>query len=239
MNNTLPLQIKNLSKSFNHKTILNNINLEVAQGDIFGLIGLNGIGKTTLIKIIQNLLPADSGHASLFGIATTLPKSREKTTFLPEKLTPSPFLKGHEFLTLCSNGLPNTNKIEELAEALCFCKTALKQPISKYSKGMSQKLALISSFSSNTPLLILDEPMSGLDPLARIELKSLIKNYQKQGNTIFFSSHILSDIDELCNKIAIIHDTNIIFSGSPHTFKQKYNAKTLELSFIKAINHTT
>ena len=107
--------------------------------------------------------------------------------------------------------------------------------ISKYSKGMGQKLGLISVFLSNSEFLILDEPMSGLDPHVRIRLKDILKQYAKSENTIFFSSHILSDIDEICNKIAVIHEGKIIFDGRPEDFKKKFDAKTLERAFLKAI----
>ena len=126
-------------------------------------------------------------------------------------------------------------KAKEIAEKLDLDLKALNTKISKYSKGMGQKLGLISVFLSNSEFLILDEPMSGLDPHVRIRLKDILKQYAKSENTIFFSSHILSDIDEICNKIAVIHEGKIIFDGRPEDFKKKFDAKTLERAFLKAI----
>jgi ABC-2 type transport system ATP-binding protein len=114
----------------------------------------------------------------------------------------------------------------------------LNQKISKYSKGMSQKLGLMSVLLSNAPLLILDEPMSGLDPVARVKLKSLLLSYQQANKSIFFSSHILSDIDEICHRIAVIADGKLAFLGKPTELKEKYQQVSLELAFLKAIEGT-
>lgn len=236
--NSLPLNICNLFKSFGKKTVLNDINLSVNPGEIFGLIGLNGAGKTTMIKIILGLLKQDSGSATIFGQNAINPKTRRNLSFLPEKFQPSSFLKGKEFLSLTMSYYGKKYDRESArkgAEKLDLDPDVLDYKVSKYSKGMGQKLGLLSAFLTNTPLLILDEPMSGLDPSARIRLKDYLLDYVKSGQTIFFSSHILSDIDEICDRIAILHDNKMIFTGKPEEFKKSVGLSNLERAFLSAI----
>ena len=120
-----------------------------------------------------------------------------------------------------------------MAEKLALDKQSLSRRVSKYSKGMAQKLGLMSMFLPKVPLIILDEPMSGLDPYARILLKQQLKNYVKNSKrSIFFTSHILSDIEEICTRIAILHEGNIYYTGSVENFKKRCKAKTLEDAFL-------
>lgn len=238
MSKTLPLKIDSIAKAFKKKQVLYDVSLDIKPGEIFGLIGLNGVGKTTLIKIILDLLEQDQGEVKLFGDSSAKPKTRKQLAYLPEKFHPSPFLKGEEFLHLSQTYYqkPLTNKeIYELADRLGLDQKALGQPIRKYSKGMGQKLGLLSIFLSQAPLLLLDEPMSGLDPKARIQLKDMLLEYKKQGNTIFFSSHILADIEEICDQIAIIHDTHVVYQGSPKKFLKQQKEKHLERAFLRAV----
>lgn len=237
---TQPLKISALSKNFKDKKVLDGVSFEVNKGDIFGLIGLNGVGKTTMIKIILGLLDQDSGSAEIYGKDVKDKNARNNLSFLPEKFQPSLFLKGEEFLKLtCSYYKKPYSKTDavRLARLLRLQPDVLKNRISSYSKGMGQKLGLLSSLLVNSPFLMLDEPMSGLDPSARISLKDALIDYVKSNNenTIFFSSHILSDIDEICNKIAILHGTKIIYFGTPQEFKERMGINSLERAFLKAI----
>lgn len=234
----LPLQIDGISKSFKKKKVLDNVSFSLNSQEIFGLVGLNGVGKTTLIKIILDLLKADAGKVSFFSQPSTDRNSRKSIAYLPEKFQPSAFLTGHEFLSLSVSFYKKNydpQKAELFAEQLALDPKALKLSVQKYSKGMGQKLGLLSMFLVENPLLILDEPMSGLDPRARIRLKGLLQSYQEQGNTIFFSSHILADIEEICDKIGIIHDGRLLFTGTPHAFLDQYKEANLERAFLKAI----
>ncbi len=239
----LPLNINGVSKSFGKKKVLNDVSLEVKSGEIFGLIGLNGAGKTTMIKIILGLLRQDIGDVSIYGGDVEKPATRKNLSFLPEKFQPSAFLKGREFLslTLSYYGKKYNHKIaQEMSKKLDLDPDALNVKITKYSKGMGQKLGLLSAFLTEAPLLMLDEPMSGLDPSARIHLKDALLDYVNnsqdgEDRTIFFSSHILSDIDEICNKIAVLHNNEIVFTGTPLDFKKKYNIGSLERAFLKSI----
>jgi ABC-2 type transport system ATP-binding protein len=240
----IPLNISQISKTFN-KTVLDDINFTVNNGEIFGFIGLNGQGKTTLIKIILDLLDQDDGEVKIFGASKILPKSRQKICYLPEKFQPAIHQTGFEFLEFalgfyknCQSS--NSNKfskhnLKAICQNLDLDPQALDLKISKYSKGMMQKLGLLATFLSNADLIILDEPMSGLDPKARIALKKELINYKKLKKTIFFSSHILADMDEICDQIAVLHDAKIRFTGSPKEFKDKHKKNDLDQAFLAEI----
>ncbi len=240
MTKNTPLKVLNISKSFTEKPVLSKVSLSVNPGDIYGFVGLNGMGKTTLIKIILDLLERDSGEIELFGEKNQLARVRKNIAYLPEKFQPSIHLKGKEFLGLTVSYYGkklDMKKAEDYATRLALRPEVLKHKITKYSKGMSQKLGLIGTLLTGAPLLSLDEPMSGLDPLARIQLKRVLLDYAKQGHTIFFTSHILVDIEEICNNIAVLHDGKIIFTGTPAGFKKKFEKgkKGLEHAYLNAI----
>lgn len=231
------LKLSSISKSYFAKPILENISFSIQEGEIFGLIGLNGIGKTTIIKIILDLVQADGGEVFIHGKSKQSIEARGDLIYLPEQFYPSPFLKGREFLQLVLELYKETyNKsvIKELAEKIDFPYECLDMYISKYSKGMAQKLGLISIFASQRSLLILDEPMSGLDPAARSSLKTLFKLHQKQKRTIFFTSHILTDIAQLCSNIAILHDKKLAYLGPVDSLvSSNQDLEEIFLSFTK------
>lgn len=237
--NTIPLKISNVYKSFKDKDVLNNIDLQIEKGEIFGLVGINGVGKTTLIKVMLNLLQQDKGSVSFFGSDVANIKTRKNIAYLPEKFHPSSYLKGKEFLELCLSFYKKKFDLElakKMAESLDLDPAVLDYKISKYSKGMGQKLGLLSTFLVDVPLLLLDEPMSGLDPKARIRLKDLLLDYKNKGNTVFFSSHILIDVEEICDRIAVINEGRVIFCGSSKELLKKHKEKNLERAFLKAID---
>lgn len=229
-----PLKILQIHKSF-AKPVLDAVNFEVRQNEIFGFIGLNGQGKTTLIKIILDLLEQDDGEVEIFGVSRLLPRSRQKICYLPEKFHPSLNQTGKEFLDF-SLGFYKRKFDEKLAKEICqnldLKFEVLSQKISKYSKGMTQKLGLLAVFLSQADLVILDEPMSGLDPKARIALKKELISYKNSGKTVFFSSHILSDMDEICDSIAVLNEAKIVFCGSPQAFKDKHQKDNLDQAFL-------
>jgi ABC-2 type transport system ATP-binding protein len=233
----LPLKISQISKTF-LKPVLREVSLAVQHNEIFGFIGLNGQGKTTLIKIILDLLDQDEGQVEIFGVLRELPKAREKICYLPEKFQPSIHQKGEEFLKFVLDFYGkkfDSEKARQVCLNLDLSFEVLKQKISKYSKGMTQKLGLLATFLSEAEIVILDEPMSGLDPKARIALKRELIAYKNSGKTIFFSSHILSDMDEICDSIAVLNDSKIVYHGSPKSFKDKHREDSLDKAFLKQI----
>jgi ABC-2 type transport system ATP-binding protein len=230
------LEIRNINKTFFDKKVLDNISFSVKAGEIFGLIGLNGVGKTTIIKIILDLLKADGGECFVCEKINTNHDSRQNIFYLPERFQPSQNLKVIEFFEIFVNS--NTIdrvKLENLCEDLSLSKSVLNKKIGSLSKGMVQKVGLVASVMEDKRLLILDEPMSGLDPMARTYLKNILLNYKNKKNSIFFSSHILSDIDEICDRIAILDNSTIKFIGAPNEFKKNHNETSLEKAFLKEI----
>lgn len=234
------LLIDSVRKRFGAAEVLAGISLTIAPGEIFGLIGLNGVGKTTLIKIILDLLKKDSGTVAIGGVDHLQATSRAGLFYLPEKFMPSPMLTGHEYLALSAafhRQSYRKSEGEEWAAKLDLAPAALRQTIRRYSKGMGQKLGLISALQSNAPLLLLDEPMSGLDPKARAYLKRALKAYCSEGRSIFFSSHILADMDEICQRIGVLHQGQLRFTGTPEEFKHRHQREglSLEEAFLELI----
>ncbi|MDE3061330.1 MAG: ABC transporter ATP-binding protein [Pseudomonadota bacterium] len=235
---TAPLSVEGVSKSYDGKCVLDAAGLTLVPGEIFGLIGLNGAGKTTLIKIVLDLINADAGCVRIFGVDAANPQSRRFLSYLPEKFQPSRYLKGMEYLSLALSyyGLAlDSQKARSLASAIDLDPAVLMRRVGSYSKGMGQKLGLLGAFLIESKLLLLDEPMSGLDPSARIKLKSMLLTAKGAGKTVFFSSHILSDIDEICDRIGVIHDGKLFFTGAPAAFKAKFGEASLEKAFLNAI----
>lgn len=232
------LAFTGLHKKFDDKQVLNHIEFSVSPGEIFGLVGLNGTGKTTLINILLGLTAADAGHVQIFGENASHPSSRRHLTYLPEKLQPTANLKGMEYIRLAlqAHGQKiDKPRIQTAAKSFKLDNAALPQLIRRYSKGMAQKLGLMAAFLINAPLMILDEPMSGLDPEARSAVKHAMQQAKAQGRTIFFSSHILADIEEICDKIAIMHEGSLVFLGTAHTLLQTTRQPSLEKAFLQII----
>ena len=238
MNVVSPLIIKNIEKTYDKKKVLENIDFSLNSGEIFGLIGLNGAGKTTLIKIVLDLINAEKGEAQISGISTKNISSRKNLSYLPEKFQPSRYLQGMEYLELALSYYGktlDTKKAREKAVELDLDPDVLERRVGSYSKGMGQKLGLVGAFLVDAELLILDEPMSGLDPSARIKLKNEFLRNKKAGKTLFFSSHILSDIDEICDRIGVIHNGKLYYIGTPSEFKQNLKEISLEQAFLRVI----
>lgn len=236
----VPLDVRNVSASYGSVQVLNDISFSLNPGEVFGLIGLNGVGKTTLIRSILSL-GQSLGEVSFFGQPNTKSAARLKIIYLPEKFMPALQLTGWEYLSLLLTYFGqkvDRNRAAEIAEGLGFDVAALGRRVKTYSKGMGQKLGLIGSFLTDVPLMILDEPMSGLDPRSRVLLKDRLKEAKAQGRSVFFSSHILADIEEICGRIGIIHGGRLIFLGTPQAFIGEYGAPTLERAFLKALERT-
>jgi ABC-2 type transport system ATP-binding protein len=235
--NTNAISVQDLCVSFNENQVLQNVSFDVREGEIFGLVGLNGIGKTTLIKTMLNLILPDSGAIDFFGISHGDLEAKKQYCYLPEKFTPSIFLKGREFLEFAIRFHRNdfdSSKAAQVCEALDLAVEFLDKKVKNYSKGMGQKLGLASIFLSEPKVAILDEPMSGLDPSARIALKQQLKLFKKSGKTVFFSSHILSDIEEICDRICILNKGKIVYIGSVQDLLAS-EKESLESAFLRII----
>jgi len=235
------LQINDLGLSYGAHHVLDNVSLQVRAGEIFGLIGLNGQGKTSMIKAALDLCPPQSGQISIFGKNAKNPQARARIAYLPERFEPAWFLNGWEFLSfsLSMHG-KKLDRDAALAGAqkLDLDEEALARRVQTYSKGMRQKLGILGSVLTDADLLILDEPMSGLDPASRSAVKNLMKDARAKRKAVFFSSHILSDMDEICGRVAVLHDRHINFTGTPAALKKQMGQKTLEQAALQLIDRS-
>jgi ABC-2 type transport system ATP-binding protein len=232
------INIENLSTGYGKVQVLHDITFAVPENSCFGLIGLNGAGKTTLIKVLLGLRKATAGQAHILGHEIGSREVKEKISYLPEKFEPPAFLTGFEFIRFTQElyGRFSTDEeILEMATELQLQHEALPRRVTSYSKGMRQKLGLMASLLSGCPLVILDEPMSGLDPQARILVKDAILNYQRKGNTVVMCSHILADLEEMCPAIAVIHQGHLVFNGSPQELIGSTGQSNLERAFLARI----
>ncbi len=193
------------------------VDLDVCEGEIFGFIGPNGAGKTTTIKILTGLILPTAGEAWIQGVPVPDPRSRQQLGFLPEGPFFHEYLTGAEFLDFHARllGIPRKlrqQRIPELLERVGIPHAA-DMRIRSYSKGMRQRAGLAQALIGDPDVLILDEPMSGLDPLGRKDVRDLILCLRDQGKTILFSSHILADAEMICDQVAIIVRGKVVHQG--------------------------
>jgi ABC-2 type transport system ATP-binding protein len=232
------LNISKINAGYGPMQVLHDITLDVQAGETFGLIGLNGAGKTTLIKLMLGLKDQMSGDITIAGHVAGSDDAKKQLAFLPERFDPAWFLTAYEFIkfTLSLYRRPfDKTQADTMAEKLGLKTSFLSKKAQTYSKGMRQKLGLMSTFMTGSPLLILDEPMSGLDPLARAQVKNLVAGAREQGRTVFLSSHILSDMEELCDRIAVLHGGRILFIGKPSDLLTSQGKSYLEQAFLSLI----
>lgn len=233
------LCVTSMNAEYFGRRILENINFTVKAGQTYGLIGLNGVGKTTLIKIALGLKEPEAGGIAVFGDAAGIPEAKAKIAYLPERFDPPWFLKGGEFVQFVAKLYGRAAPTEDMEKAcglLALDPSVLKNKVQTYSKGMRQKLGLIATVLSGCPMLILDEPMSGLDPLARALVKNMLGAVKREGRTVILSSHILADMDEICDCVTVIDSGGTPFIGTPEELKNRANEVYLEKAFLKVIN---
>lgn len=217
------IQVQHLSKTFRHgffrKRVdaLRGVSFEVGQGSIFGFLGPNGAGKTTGIKILTGLITATDGQAWVLGKRVPAPEARRRLGFLPENPYVYPYLTPLEFVTMCGrlSGMGAQALRKRTGQVLerVGIAYAADRPVQRLSKGMLQRTCLAAALVHEPDLLILDEPMSGLDPVGRKEVRDIILEERAQGRTVFFSSHILSDVESLCDQVTILRKGQVVVEG--------------------------
>jgi len=230
------LAIKNLNKRYEKFQAVSELNLEVAEGEIFGFVGPNGAGKTTTMKIICGLLRATSGEITLDGvdIIQNSRRMKEKIGYMPDFFGVYDDLKVSEYLEFYASiynikGQERKRITDDLLE-LVDLGSKREAYVDSLSRGMKQRLCLARSLVHNPRLLVLDEPASGMDPRARFEMKEILKNLKGMGKTIIISSHILPELAELCTSIGIIDQGRMVISGSNEEIMQQvYNKKVVKL----------
>ena len=209
------LRVHDVTKKFGNFTALDKINLEVSQGEVYGFIGPNGAGKTTTIRILLGILKATSGSAQIFGrdTWTDAVEIHKRIAYVPGDVSLWPNLTGGEVIDLFVKlrGANNKNLREELIKRFDLDPT---KKCGTYSKGNRQKVALVAAFASNADLYILDEPTSGLDPLMELVFQECVGEIKAAGKSVLLSSHILSEVEKLCDRVSIIRQGQIIESGT-------------------------
>ncbi|MET3131384.1 ABC-2 type transport system ATP-binding protein [Oxalobacteraceae bacterium GrIS 1.11] len=233
------VRFQQIVQSYAKNPVLRGIDLEIRAGEFFGLVGVNGAGKTSLIKCLFDFCAIDAGQITIFGLSHRLPAARAPLGFLPERFIPPYYLSGHAFLRyiLTLQGIAyDGERVAHILQALDLDPAALRRPARTYSKGMTQKLGLAACFLADKAMYIFDEPMSGLDPKARALLKGQLQHLRAAGGTVFFTSHALADVEELCDRMAILHDGQIRFTGTPQECCAQFGATSLEQAFMNCIH---
>jgi len=232
------VRFSNVSKSFGSAAVLCEIEFALPAGQFLGLAGLNGAGKTTLIKCLLDFCDIDGGSIRIHGIPSNRPLARSRLAFLPERFMPPYFLTGREFVRAMLR-LVNRNydehRVRAMFDDLGLEASALDRPVRSYSKGMTQKLGLAGCFLLERDLYVLDEPMSGLDPSARVRVKTILSRLHAEGRTLLFTSHSLADIEEICDYMLVLHRGRFAFSGAPLALRERFGESTLENAFLKCI----
>ena len=230
------LNISGLTKIYGDKRAVDNLTLNIAPGEIYGFIGHNGAGKTTTIKCCCGILRFEKGEILVDGISVRENplECKKRLAYIPDNPDLYEFLSGIAYLNFVADifGVPAKEREERIKKfADLFELTSdLAQPISAYSHGMKQKLALISAFIHEPKLIIMDEPFVGLDPKASHSLKGLMREHCDKGGAIFFSTHVLEVAEKLCDKVAIIKEGRLIVSG---TMEEVKGTSSLEAVFLE------
>ncbi|MBI4846614.1 MAG: ABC transporter ATP-binding protein [Candidatus Omnitrophica bacterium] len=228
---------KNLKKNFGSTEVLKGINLDLEQGEIFGLLGPNGAGKTTLLRCLLGLLKIQQGNIYYKDRQLTNKDIRFKFGFLPENFSPPKNLKAVELLNILSWGIVSQyNNTDSLLGLVGLLENKNKY-IGAYSRGMIQRLGLACALLKDPQVLILDEPTLGLDPLGQRSMIELLKQLNGQGKTIFFSSHILSQIEKVCARVGIIDKGSLKFTGMVSEIIRKHKVLSLEDAFLKEVEN--
>jgi len=238
------IETKDLTKVFvlgrnREVTALNKINLAVEEGEIFGILGPNGSGKTTCLKILLGILFASSGETYIMGKGPFDLTMKKEIGFLPENPYYYDYLTGPELLTFYGRLFeipPATlrSRVEEMLR-LVNLQDVRRLSLRHYSKGMLERIGLAASMLNNPKVLILDEPTTGLDPIGCKETRDLLVDLKKQGKTVLLSSHFLSEVERVCDRIGIFHRGVLLTVGKLDVLQQQYKASNLEELFVKTI----
>lgn len=228
------IHIKDLSKYYGSARGIEQINLEIHKGEIFGFIGPNGAGKSTTIRILLNLIFPSGGRAEIMGmdVVKESKKIKSQVGYIPSDANAYEKMNVYEFLAYCGRFYNTGNSEGKIRELTAFFDLELRRKISDLSRGNRKKVAIVQSLLHDPKLLILDEPTTGLDPLMQERFFELLRRENDNGMTIFFSSHILSEVQLLCKRIAIIKEGKIVKIEDIETLRRK-QLKKVYLEFEK------
>lgn len=223
------IKVKNLTKIYGQYKVVNNLSFNVSTGTMFGFLGPNGAGKTTAMKLIIGLNQSDKGKISINNKSMAQINNRSIIGYMPEDPYFYEHLSAKEFMSFMKSLFKrNDEDVAKILEMVGLADTGKKR-IGQFSKGMKQRLGLAQALVNDPDYLFLDEPLDGLDPIGRQEFKQILLNLKKRGKTIMFNSHILSDVEEICDQIGVIDHGKLVYSGSVKKFRGN---KTLEEAFV-------
>jgi len=212
-----------LRKEYGTKVAVESLSLTVERGEIFGFLGPNGAGKTTSVKMLLGLVHPTSGEGNMLGLPITHPECRRRVGFLPEDFRFHEWLQGVEFLDLHGklhhmSQQERAKRIPELLE-LVGLEEAAHRPLGTYSKGMLQRIGLAQALVNSPEIVFLDEPTSGLDPLGRRMVRDILRHLRDQGTTVFLNSHLLSEVEVTCTRVAFVAQGSVRLVTNPKTYR--------------------
>lgn len=237
------IRTENLSRNYGSKAALVGLNLNAAPGEILGFLGPNGAGKSTTVKILTGMIRPDAGRAIVagFDVVDQPMEVKRRIGYVPETATLYDGLTGSEYLELVGclyhlDGKTAATRRRELLELFGLTE-AVDQRMSEYSKGMRQKVAIIAAMMHRPEVLIMDEPLDGLDANTAMVIKELLKQMAAQGKTILFCSHVLEVVDRMCSKIVIIDKGRLVAEGTSEQLKAATGETSLDAAFGKLTGH--
>jgi len=243
---SLAIETHNLRKEFGDKVAVQDLTLSVERGEVFGFLGPNGAGKTTSVKMLLHLITPSGGEGFLFGKPLTNPKVRQRIGFLPEHFRFHDWLNADEFLALHADlyhmsTLEARKRIVELLDLVGLTQHA-KKKLREFSKGMLQRIGLAQALLNHPDLVILDEPTSGLDPVGRRLVRDIIHNLREQGTTVFLNSHLLSEVEITCDRVAFIKHGAVIHTSALQTLMEgevslEIRARNLRPEVVEGLSH--
>jgi ABC-2 type transport system ATP-binding protein len=235
------LSVQGLSKSYGSRQALAPLSFDMQAGQCLALVGVNGAGKSTLIKLLLGLTPASSGQAWLQGCAVGDARARERLCYLPERFQPPQWMRVRDYLlwatTMQAQASTPDDWVNELSQ-LGMDASVLDLPIAACSKGMTQKIGLTVVLQSNRPLIVLDEPMSGLDPISRAQIRERLHQRLQRGQAVLMCTHALGDVDALAHQVLVLHTGSLRFMGSPSDWTHQTRTRNLDDAFLTTVGVT-
>ena len=239
--NACAIEFHNVHLQLAGSAVLRGVDLQVRAGELFGLVGVNGAGKTSLLKCLLDFCSPERGDIAIFGAPHRHGAARQPLSFLPERFQAPYYLTGGDFLRYLSRLHEvghDEQAVQQVLAMLELAPPALRRPAHTFSKGMMQKLGLAACLLSGKRQLAPDEPMSGLDPKARARFKQVLREARAQGRGALLTSHALADVEELCDRMAILHAGRMLFTGTPAECRARHGGAadaSLEQAFLNCI----